>query len=193
MLLSFFQGERRPAPAAMIGLATPMHPDLGGSYRSTLVGAWIFGLAGGALLVHAALGPLATREQLGSAILYGSSGAICLLGAGLHTRTAVWYRCCSAVFYDMVSAPMILRVINDGRGRALFLELHDWSDQARLSPRIRIQCQAPAWDARTVDGESAKVRIAPELDGPVVVETSLGVLWPAPLARRWNRVEGALR
>ena len=29
--------------------------------------------------------------------------------------------------------------------------------------------------------------------GPVVVETARGILWPAPLSRRQNRVQGRLQ
>jgi hypothetical protein len=57
---------------------------------------------------------------------------------------------------------------------------------------LRIQAQVPAWDLSDLDGQGVKVRLDEDPNGPVVVETARGVLWPAPLARRENRAEGRL-
>jgi hypothetical protein len=50
----------------------------------------------------------------------------------------------------------------------------------------------PAWDTGDLDGQIVKVRLDEDAKGPVVVETARGVLWPAPLSRRLNRIEGHL-
>ena len=72
----------------------PLHPELRASYRSTFAGAvWLFGVPGLALLVRSALGPFDTREQIGTALLYGLVGAILELGTALYKRL-IEHFCC---------------------------------------------------------------------------------------------------
>lgn len=87
--------------------------------------------------------------------------------------------------------PMRVRAIRNDRG-GLFLELHRLADAPMRDAELRIQAYVPAWDLSDLDGQIVKVRIDENPKGPVVVETARGILWPAPLSRRLNRIEGRL-
>ncbi len=173
--------------------ADRLHPDLRWDYGCTLTGALvIFGLPGLTVLVVLALGPHKTREDVLNAAAASFGGWILLLSAWAIGRAAFWYRRCSAVFYGCRSTPMRVRAIRNERG-GLFLELHGLADVGMRDAALRIQAQVPAWDLSDLDGQVVQVRLDDDPKGPVVVETARGILWPAPLSRRLNRVEGRLR
>ena len=172
-----------------------LHPDLQVDYGCTLVGSLlIFGLPGLFLIGVPGLvllDPPKTDEYIPGAATAAFFGGVLLLMCLLLGRSASWYRRCSRVFRDTSATPMRVHVIRNERG-GLFLELHDLSDTGLQEPRVRIQAQVPTWDLSDLDGQVMKVRLDEDPKGPVVVETPRGVLWPAPLSRRMNRVEGRL-
>jgi hypothetical protein len=173
--------------------ADRLHPDLRWDYGCTVVGTLvIFGLPGVAVLVVLALGPHKTPQDVLGAALASIGGWILLLAAWVVGRSAFWYRRCSAVFYGRSATPMRVHAIRNERG-GLFLELHGLADAGMREAELRIQAQEPAWDLSDLDGQVVKVRLDEDPKGPVVVETARGILWPAPLSRRENRIEGRLR
>ena len=170
-----------------------LHPDLRWDYGCTMTGAIvIFGLPGVTVLAVLALGPHKTQQDIVQAAAASFGGWILLLAAWVIGRSASWYRRCSVVFYGRRATPMRVRAIRNERG-GLFLELHRLADAGMRGAELRIQAQVPAWDLSDLDGQVVKVRLDEDPKGPVVVETARGILWPAPLSRRLNRIEGRLR
>ncbi len=173
--------------------AERLHPELRWDYGCTLIGALvIFGLPGLTVLVVLALGPYKTRQDVINAAAASFGGWILLLSAWVIGRAAFWYRRCSAVFYGRSATPMRVHAIRNDKG-GLFLELHRLADVGMREAELRIQAHVPAWDLSDLDGQVVKVRLDENPKGPVVVETARGILWPAPLSRRLNRIEGRLR
>lgn len=170
--------------------ADRLHPELRWEYGCTLTGALvIFGLPGVALLAVLALVPhKTTQDALGIAFV-SIVGWILLLVAWVFVRAALWCRRCSGVFYRRSATPMRVRAIRNDRG-GLFLELHRLADVERRDVELRIQAHLPAWDLSDLDGQVVKVRLDQDPKGPVVVETTRGILWPAAFGRRVNRLEG---
>ena len=169
-----------------------LHPDLRRDYRRTLIGSLlVFALPGAIVLGVIAMRHHATRQELLRSAVDAFAGAMLLLAGLLLVRSAFWYRRCSAVFYTRNAAPMRVHALTNERG-GLFLELHPLSDPRLREAQVRIQVQPPTWDASGLDGQLVKVRLDEDPAGPVVVEAEGGVLWPAPLSRRENRVEGRL-
>ena len=112
--------------------------------------------------------------------------------AGLMARSAAWYRRCSDVYYTRTAVPMRMRAFRSRSG-GLLVWLHRLSDTAMHEAQIRIQPQAPRWDTTHLEDQVVKVHLDDDPFGPVVVETARGILWPAPLSRRVNRVEDRLQ
>ena len=175
--------------------ADRLHPDLRWDYGCTLVGVLlVFGVPG--LLALGTSGLLALQprkaiEPLAAAGVSAFFGVVLLTMVLLLARSAHWYRRCSAVFFGRSSTPMRLHAVRNERG-GLFLELHNLADVGLREAQLRIQAQVPAFDLSDLDGQIVKVRLDEDPKGPVVVETARGILWPAPLSRRLNRIEGHL-
>ena len=177
--------------------ARRLHPDLSAEFGCSLYGALVvFGLPGVGALASAAwvaFEPDRRGPWLGASIASGFMGfVLLLLWYLLGARAARWYRRCSKVYYGRRASQMRVRAVRNERG-GLFLELHALGDPHMREPRIRIQAQPPAWNTSELDGQLVDVRQDDDPNGPVVVETQRGILWPAPLSRRQNRVEGRLR
>jgi hypothetical protein len=175
--------------------APRLHPDLDGDRGGSFYGALIvFGLPGLAALASAAWVALAPdrKDALGAAVSSAFMGCMLLLAFYLAgARSVAWYRRCSDVYYGRRPVQMRVHTLRNDRG-ALFLELHSVGDPHMLEPRIRIHAQDPRWDTSGLDGRVASVYLDDDPKGPVVVETEQGRIWPAPLSRRENRVEGKL-
>ena len=171
-----------------------LHPDLCADYRSTRRGALVnLVLPGLAILVAVfALRPRTPLIELLRSGIYALPGVGFLALAGFMARSAAWYRRSSDVFYSRTAAPMRMRAWRSRSG-ALRVELHRLSDAAMSEAQIEVFPQAPRWDTTNLEDQVVKVHLDDDPKGPVVVETARGILWPAPLARRQNRVEGRLQ
>jgi hypothetical protein len=104
-------------------------------------------------------------------------------------RAALWYRRCSAIYYGRNASPMRVHALFSRHG-SMLLELHRLADARMSEVQLRIRVQPPTWDASALEGQIVKVRVDEDPDGPVVVEAAGGVLWPAPLSGRGNRIDG---
>jgi hypothetical protein len=173
-----------------------VHPDMRGERGCTFFGTvLVFGLPGLGLLASSAsvaLAPETKGPRLGVAVATAFMGSMLLLcWYLLGVRAVRWYRRCSDVYYGRRAVRMRVHPTRNERG-GLFLELHALGDPHMREARIRIQAQPPAWDTSELDGTLVDVRLDDDPSGPVVVETDRGIIWPAPLSRRENRVDGKL-
>jgi hypothetical protein len=173
-----------------------LHPDLQVDYGCTVVGTLVlFGIPGLAMIgwaLREILPAKDPREAFAAALGPLFFGPVLLATCVLLSRSARWYRRCSAVFHGHSAVPMRVHAVRNERG-GLFLELHNMGDPHLREAQVRIQAQVPTWDVSDLDGQVVNVRMDDDPQGPVVVETARGLLWPAPMSRRQNRIEGRLR
>jgi len=170
-----------------------VHPDVRKEHRNTLVGIAIAALSGVAIIVGVfGVRPRTPSIELARSLVYALPGALLLVWVGLMARIAAWYRRSSQVYYTRSAVPMRMRAFRSRTG-ALAVQLHRLSDALMREAVIRIQPQAPRWDTTSLEDQVVKVHLDDDPDGPVVVESQRGILWPAPLSRRYNHVEGWLR
>ena len=168
--------------------------DLRREYRSVTRNAFVILALPGAVILAAVflLRPRTPPIELLRSMLYAIPGLGFLALAAFELRSAAWYRRCSTVLATRAAVPMRLRAFRSRSG-ALLVELHRLADSARHEPQIQILPQKPRWDTADLDDQLVKVHLDDDPHGPVVVETARGILWPAPMSRRQNRVEGRLQ
>jgi hypothetical protein len=166
-----------------------MPPELREARDVTVIVVTLLLLAPAALLVAMAVkGALAGEREafvfFGPALILGAVGALVL-------RPLRWYRRCAEVHGRGRSRPLRLHLVTNSRG-GLFLELHPLVDVLLRDPIIRVQSERRPKGFRRLEGETVRVFLDDDPEGPVVVETSLGLLWSPWAGRRTNRPEGQL-
>jgi len=166
-----------------------MHAELRAARDVTIILVTLLLLGPAALLLAmAAKRALAGEPEafvfVGPAVMLGGLGALLL-------RPLPWYRRCAEIHARGRSRPMRLHLVRNARG-GLFLDLHPLVDVLMRDPVIRVQAERRPKRVARLEGETVRVFLDDDPAGPVVVETSLGLLWSPWGGRRTNRPEGQL-
>ena len=166
-----------------------MHADLRAARDVTVILVTLLLLGPAALLLAAAARRALAGEAeayvfVGPALILGGVGALCL-------RPLRWYRRCAEIHARGRPRPMRLHCVTNARG-GLFLELHPLVDVRMRDPLIRVQSERRPKRFASLEGETVRVFVDDDPAGPVIVETSLGLLWSPWGGRRTNRLEGQL-
>jgi hypothetical protein len=166
-----------------------MHAELRAARDVTIILVTLLLLGPAALLLAMATKRALAGEPeafvfVGPALILGGLGALFL-------RPLPWYRRCAEIHARGRSRPMRLHLVTNARG-GLFLDLHPLVDALMRDPVIRVQAERRPKGFARLEGETVRVFLDDDPAGPVVVETSVGLLWSPWGGRRTNRPEGQL-
>lgn len=166
-----------------------VHPDLRAARELTIVLVSVLLLLPALVL----LGMAAKRALAGEPEAFVFVGPALILGGigAFFLRPLRWYRRCAEIHAHGRARPLRLHLVTNARG-GLFLELHALVDVLLREPLIRVQSERRPRRFATLEGETVRVFLDDDPAGPVVVETSLGLLWSPWGGRRTNRLEGQL-
>jgi hypothetical protein len=158
--------------------APAIHRELRSSVvLNSYVGAPLFAIAGLAVVV-VSLWP-SSRGDIAPGLLavHSAIAALLLWAAWYLWRSRGWYAHVTWLLERTVHAPMRVSFSMNERG-ALLARLHPVADDRLKEPRIEQLCVHPAWDPSRIQGQVVKAHVDRDPNGPVVLATPLGIVWP---------------
>jgi hypothetical protein len=161
-----------------------IHSELRSSVRlNAFVGAPLFAIAGLAVLVVNARSYSRGETAAGVLLLNSVIGMLLVWVAWYLWQSRAWHAHVTWLLESTVHTPMRVSFSRNERG-ALVARLHNVADAGLKEPRIELVCAQPAFDPAPMQGQVVKAHVDPDPDGPVVLHTPLGIVWPLEGCRR---------
>ncbi len=161
-----------------------IHPELLGKVRLNLfVGSPIFILLGLFFIYPVGLPFRPESDPLGIWLLRGGIGAS-LLWAAVYTAwtSTRWCRRATRALRDLPGHPVRLSL--DGNQRGALIVTARPVGEAPFGA-VYTLCPFPKWDVSGLEEEAVTAHVDPEKNGPMVLVTPRGILWPLMNTPAW--------